>query len=105
MPTIYYAHSKVTISGITRNVTYKCAAVIDCPVTIVLPEIEDDGYGAWFEVQMWQHGEAYSLTLVPPETGGIKIATNSLVDLTKGLNVVDLTFQCIESLLNTWGAG
>lgn len=97
----YYVHTKVTFAGMTRNVTYRLDAMIDCPVEIVLPAIQDDGYGAWFEMQLIQSGDAYSLTLVPPE--GVKVASNTLVNLTKGVNVVDLQYSDIGSV-QVWRA-
>lgn len=97
----YYVHSKVSFAGMARNITYRLDELVDCPVEIVLPAIENDGYGAWFEMQMRQKADAYSLTLVPPE--GVKVASNTLVNLTKGVNVVDLQYSDIGSV-QVWRA-
>lgn len=99
----YYTHSKVTFAGMTRNVTYKFDEIIDCPIEIALPEVEDDGYGAWFEIQLRYNG-SYSCTLLPPE--GVKIGTVSTQSQTAGINVIDLQYTGVGgvamwSLLNT----
>ena len=99
----YYNHSKVTFAGMTRNVTYKFDEIIDCPIEIALPEVEDDGYGAWFEIQLRYNG-SYSCTLLPPE--GVKIGTVSTQSQTAGINVIDLQYTGVGgvamwSLLNT----
>ena len=85
----YYVHTKLTFSGMTRNITYRFDEEIDCPLEIVLPEIPDDGYGAWFEIQMKQK-DAYSLTLNVP--AGVSVATNSVVNIVEGVNVLDLIY-------------
>ena len=99
----YYNHSKVTFAGMTRNVTYKFDETIDCPIEITLPEIENDGYGAWFEIQLRYDG-SYSCTLLPPT--GVKIGTVSTQNQTAGINVIDLQYTDVGdvqmwSLLNT----
>ena len=99
----YYNHSKATFAGMTRNVTYKLDTMIDCPIEIVLPVVEDDGYGAWFEIQLRYNG-SYSCTLLPPE--GVKIGTVSTQSQTAGINVIDLQYTGVGgvamwSLLNT----
>lgn len=99
----YYNHSKATFSGMTRNVTYKFDQIIDCPIEIVLPEIDDAGYGAWFEIQLRYDGY-YSCTLLPPD--GVKIGTVSTQSQTAGINVIDLQYTGVGgvamwSLLNT----
>lgn len=99
----YYTHSKVTFSGMTRNVTYKFDPIIDCPIEIVLPEIRDDGYGAWFEIQL-RYNNSYSCTLLPPE--GVVIGTVNTQAQTAGINVIDLQYTGVGgvamwSLLNT----
>lgn len=99
----YYTHSKVRFEGMTRNVTYKFDEIIDCPIEIALPEVEDDGYGAWFEIQLRYNG-SYSCTLLPPE--GVKIGTVSTQSQTAGINVIDLQYTGVGgvamwSLLNT----
>ena len=86
----YYVHSKLTIEGMTRNVTYSCEVPIDCPVQINLPEIEDEIHGAWFEIR-FQHTGSYSSTLVVPE--GVKVATEHTQPETAGMNTVDLHYS------------
>lgn len=87
----YYVHSKVRFEGMVRNVTYRCKELIDCPIEIVLPEIDDDGYGAWIEIQM-RYDNTYSATLIPPSSD-VKIATDNTVKQTKGVNVIDLHYM------------
>lgn len=99
----YYTHSKAHFEGMTRNVTYKLDTMIDCPIEIALPEVDDDGYGAWFEIQLRYNG-SYSCTLLPPE--GVKIGTVSTQSQTAGINVIDLQYTGVGgvamwSLLNT----
>lgn len=86
----YYVHAGLTIEGMTRNVTYNCETPIDCPVTINLPEIEDEVHGAWFEIR-FQHTGSFSSTLVVPE--GVKVATEHTQPETKGMNTVDLHYS------------
>lgn len=102
-PETYYNHSGVRFAGMTRNVTYKLDAMIDCPIEIVLPEVDGDGYGAWFEIQTRFNG-SYSVTLLPPE--GVVIGTVSTQAQTAGINVLDLQYTSVGgakmwSLLNT----
>jgi hypothetical protein len=99
----YYTHSKLHFEGMTRNVTYKLDEIVDCPIEITLPEVEDDSYGAWFEIQMRYNG-SYSCTLLPPE--GVKIGTVSTQNQTAGVNTIDLQYTGVGgvrmwSLLNT----
>jgi len=99
----YYKHSKVLFTGMTRNVTYKLEEIIDCPIEIELPEVTDDGYGAWFELQL-RYSASVSCTLLPPE--GVKIGTVSTQAQTAGVNVIDLQYTDLcgvkmWSLLNT----
>lgn len=99
----YYNHSKARFDGMTKNVTYKLDTMIDCPIEIVLPEVDDDGYGAWFEIQM-RYNSSYSCTLLPPE--GVKVGTVSTQSQTAGVNVLDLQYTGVGgvkmwSLLNT----
>ena len=99
----YYNHSKVTFSGMTPNVTYKLDTVIDCPIEIVLPEVPDDGHGAWFEIQM-RYDATRSCTLFPPE--GIKIGTAQTQAQAAGINTIDLQYTVagdvkMWTLLNT----
>lgn len=70
----YYVHTKAHFEGMTRNVSYRLNDLIDCPIEIVLPEIEDDGRGAWYDLQLHYDG-AYSCTLLPPS--GVSIGTVS----------------------------
>lgn len=100
----YYTHSKAIFSGMTRNVTYKLDTMIDCPVEIVLPVVDDDGYGAWFEIQMRYSG-SFSCTLTPPDSS-VKIGTASTQAQTAGINVLDLQYSDVcgvkmWTLLNT----
>lgn len=100
----YYNHSKLTFSGMIRNVTYRLNEIVDCPIEIVLPEVPDDGYGAWFEIQMQFSGSS-SITLLPPDAT-VKIGTASTQGQTAGINVVDLTYSEVNgvkiwTLLNT----
>ena len=85
------------------NVTYKLDDTVDCPIEIVLPEVADDGHGAWFEIQMRYSG-SYSCTLVPPE--GVKIGTAQTQAQSAGINTIDLQYTVagavkMWTLLNT----
>ena len=91
----YYNHSKVIFAGMERNVTYQLDEIIDCPQEYVLPEIEDDGHGAWFEIRL-RHAGSYSSTLVVPE--GVKIATEHTQAETAGMNMVDLHYMSIDGI-------
>lgn len=100
----YYNHSKLTFSGMIRNVTYRLNEIVDCPIEIVLPAVPDDGYGAWFEIQM-QFSAACSITLLPPD-GTVKIGAANTQAQNAGINVVDLTYSDVNgvkiwTLLNT----
>lgn len=86
----YYNHSRVTFSGMARNITYKCDTVIDCPQVYVLPEIEDDVHGCWYEIRL-RHSGSFSSTLQVPE--GVKVATEHTQAETAGLNMVDLHYS------------
>lgn len=99
----YYNHSLLTFQGMTRNVTYKLDTIVDCPIEIVLPEIPEDGYGAWFEIQL-RYKDTYSCTLLPPE--GVKIGTASTQAQSGGINTIDLQYTAVGgvqmwTLLNT----
>ena len=99
----YYTHTKLHLEGMIRNVTYKLDTIVDCPVEIALPAVEDDGYGAWFEMQMRYSG-SFSCTLLPPE--GVKIGTAQTQSQTAGINTVDLQYTEVGgvkmwTLLNT----
>lgn len=86
----YYNHSSVTFSGMKRNITYQCNEIIDCPQVYVLPEIEDDEHGCWFEIRL-RHSGSFSSTLQVPE--GVKVATEHTQAETAGLNMVDLHYS------------
>ena len=88
----YYVHSHVTFEGMARNITYRCNTVIDCPMTFILPEIEDDCHGCWFEIR-FRHAGSYSSTLVPPE--GVKVATEHTQAETAGMNMVNLHYSSV----------
>ena len=95
VPTKYYVHTKVKFEGMTRNVTYRLDEAIDCPAEITLPEIEDDGYGAWYEIQTRVLAE-YSLTLNKPE--GVKVAQNGIVQFGAGVIVLDLQYADVDDV-------
>lgn len=92
VPTVYYVHSKVTFSGMTRNITYVCNTPIDCPSVFDLPEIEDETHGCWFEIR-FRHTGSFSSTLKVPE--GVKVATEHTQAETAGINMVDLHYTAI----------
>lgn len=91
----YYNHSKVTFSGMVRNVTYQCPVTIDCPQVYVLPEIEDDTHGCWYEIRL-RHSGSYSSNLQVPE--GVKVATEHTQAETVGLNMVDLHYSNVDGV-------
>ena len=86
----YYNHSKLTFSGMARNITYMLDEVVDCPQVYVLPEIEDDTHGCWYEIRL-RHSGSFSSTLQVPE--GVKVATEHTQAETAGLNMVDLHYS------------
>ena len=92
----YYNHSKCIISGLARNITYKLDDVIDCPMEFILPEIEDETHGCWFEIRCIHAGE-YSMTLTPP-SADVKIATEHTQKETKGVNMIDLHYTYINGV-------
>ncbi len=96
VPTVYYVHSKCIISGMARNVTYKLDDVIDCPMEFILPEIEDETHGCWYEIRCIHAGE-YSMTLTPP-SADVKIATEHTQKETKGINMIDLHYTYINGI-------
>lgn len=96
--TPYYVHSKGIFSGMSRNITYQLDEMIDCPVEIVCPEIPEDGYGAWFELQTRMDG-AYSVTLTLPE--GVTAGTTNTQAFAAGLNVIDLHYVSVAGA-KTW---
>ena len=89
----YYAHTGVTFEGMTRNVTYRFNQFIDCPSTFILPEIEDETHGCWFELRL-RHADRYSVTLVPPSED-IRVATEHTQAETKGINMINLHYSSI----------
>ena len=89
--TAYFVHSKVRFEGMTRNITYRCDTIIDCPIEFVLPEIEDNCHGAWFEIR-FRYSGSFSSTLVPPSSD-IRIATEHTQAETAGMNMVDLHYS------------
>ena len=91
----YYVHTKVTIEGLVRNVTYRLNETVDCPMEFILPEIEDETHGAWFEIR-FRHAGAYSMTLVPPE--GVKIATEHTQKETAGVNMINLHYTVVDGV-------
>lgn len=92
----YYKHSKLTFSGMVKNVTYSLNTPVDCAMEIVLPEIAEDGHGAWFEFQL-RHTGSSSVTLTPPE--GVKGSTaGASAAITAGLNVVDLHYTNVDGV-------
>ena len=95
---LWYVHSKVIFQGMTRNISYRCNTLIDCPIEIVLPEIEENGYGAWYEIQM-RYAGTYSCTLTLPE--GVKVGTTSTQAQTAGINVIDLHYVSVDGA-KTW---
>lgn len=92
----YYNHSKCIISGLVRNVTYKLDQIIDCPMEFILPEIEDETHGCWFEIRCRHAGE-YSMTLTPP-SADVKIATEHTQKETAGINMINLHYTVIDGL-------
>ena len=91
VPEVWYVHSKVTFAGMTKNVTYRLDAPVDCPSEFVLPEVEDDDHGCWYEMRFIHTGD-YSSTLTPP-TPDVKVATQHTQAEKKGLNMVDLHYS------------
>ena len=91
----YYEHAKLHLEGMTKNITYRLDQIVDCPSEIVLPEIEDDTHGAWYEMQM-RHSGSYSMTLIPPE--GVKVATEHTQAETAGMNMIDLHYLNIDGV-------
>lgn len=92
----YYTHSKITFEGMARNITYRLDEIIDCPMEFILPEIEDETHGCWFEIRCRHAGE-YSMTLIPPSSD-VKIATEHTQKETAGINMIDLHYTVIDGL-------
>ena len=91
----YYVHSKVIISGLVRNVTYRLNQIVDCPMEFVLPEIDDETHGAWYEIRC-RHAGTYSMTLPPPE--GVKIATEHTQKETACINMINLHYTVVDGV-------
>jgi hypothetical protein len=87
----FFVHSKVRFEGMTRNITYRCDTMIDCPVEFVLPDIEDNCHGAWFEIR-FRHSGSFSSTLIPPSSD-VRVATEHTQAETAGMNMVDLHYS------------
>lgn len=92
----YFAHSNLTFEGLTRNVTYRFNQFVDCPTTFILPEIEDECHGAWYEIRC-NHAGTYSMTLVPP-SDDIKVATQHSQTETAGINMINLHYTSVAGL-------
>ncbi len=86
----YYNHTKVIFQGLTPNITYKCNTIIDCPMEFILPTVDNDTHGCWFEIRC-RHNGSYSMTLTPPDDT-VKIATEHTQAETKGLNMINLHY-------------
>ncbi len=95
IPPVYYNHSKCIIQGMTRNITYRLDEIIDCPQEVVLPDVEDDTHGCWFEFQL-RHSGSFSMTLTVPE--GVKIATEHTQAESAGFNLIDLHYMKIDEV-------
>lgn len=89
-------HEKVVIDGLVRNVTYRLNEIVDCPIEFILPVIEDETHGCWFEIRC-RHAGAYSMTLVPP-TNDVKIATEHTQKETAGINMVNLHYTVVDGV-------
>ena len=76
-----------------RNVTYQLDAPVDCATEIVLPAIEEDGTGAWFEFR-FRHLGSYSSTLLPQDPDA-KVATEHTQAETAGMTMVDLHYMSV----------
>ena len=61
----------------------------------ILPEIEDDTHGAWFEIRC-RHAGSYSITLLPPE--GVKIATEHTQKEKAGVNMINLHYTVVDGV-------
>lgn len=90
IPEGVYKHTKVIFEGMVRNVTYTFPEIIDCPLEFKLPDIPEDGYGAWYEVQL-RYANTFSMTLTP-ESSEVKAATDATQSQTGGVNIIDLHY-------------
>lgn len=91
----YYIHTKVTIEGLVRNVTYRLNEIVDCPMEFILPVIEDETHGAWFEIRC-RHAGAYSMTLKPQDNA--VIATEHTQKETAGVNMINLHYTVVDGV-------
>ena len=89
----YYVHTKIIFAGMINNITYRFNTIIDCPVEFVLPEIDDECHGCWFEIRLRHAGE-YSTTLVAPSSD-IKIATEHTQKEKAGMNMINLHYSAV----------
>lgn len=89
-------HEKVTIDGLVCNVTYRLDDIVDCPMEFILPEIEDDTHGCWFEIRCRHAGE-YSMTLVPP-ADDVYIANEHSQKETAGINMINLHYTVVDGV-------
>ena len=98
----WYVHSQLTVEGMVRNVTYKCDEVLDCPAVIVLPEIEEDGHGAWYEMQ-FRTKSTQSLMLQLEDTKAC-VAANGFASFTNNCtNTLTLHYTSLAGL-HLWRA-
>ena len=91
----YYQHSKLVIDGtkLTSNVTYRFDEIVDCPSEFILPAVDDDTHGCWYEIRM-RHAGTYSTQLTTPGND-IKVATEHTQPETKGINMIDLHYTAV----------
>ena len=90
----WYVHSKMTVgSGLTRNVTYRLDTPVDCPSEFILPEVEDEEHGCWYEMRFYHTG-SYSSVLTPLSSD-VKVATQHTQAETEGINMVDLHYSAV----------
>ena len=92
----YFAHSNLKFEGLTRNITYRFNQIIDCPTTFILPEIEDECHGAWYEIRC-NHAGTYSMTLVPP-SDDVKVATQHSQVESAGINMINLHYTSVAGM-------
>lgn len=93
----YYNHSLLTISGMIKNVTYELNEAVDCGMKIILPAIEEDGHGAWFDFHFY-HSASGSVELVTP--AGVKKATaTGSASVTAGVNAIELRYTTAKEKL------
>ena len=90
----YYKHTKMIVNeGLTRNVTYRLDTPVDCPSEFILPEVEDEEHGCWYEMR-FMHTGAYSSVLTPMASD-VTVATQHTQAETKGINMVDLHYSAV----------